>query len=125
MQKAPCAFLDRIDGDVDQPVWQGVPWSEYFGDIVHHPGSGGGNSKRDDAAAAPPLESNNQQSILHPAATRFKALYDEDYFYIAAVLHPAPGLPTVAHFTQRNLPIYQRDSDFEARPLLQILPVAL
>ena len=43
--------------------------------------------------------------------TRFKALYDADYLYVAAVLHPAPGLPTEAHFTRRNAPIYQRAVD--------------
>jgi hypothetical protein len=33
--------------------------------------------------------------------------------YIAALLSPAPHLPTTATFIDRNDPIYQRDSDFE------------
>jgi hypothetical protein len=37
--------------------------------------------------------------------TKFKALYNDDYLYIVALLSPAPGLPTIATFTERNSPI--------------------
>lgn len=69
-----------------------MPWSSAFGDIQGY-----------DAPA----------DALKPALTQFKALYDDTFLYIAAMIHPSPELPTEVHFTQRNSPIYQRDSDFE------------
>jgi len=66
------------------------------------------------------------EDALHPAVTRFKALYDDTHLYIAAVLRPYRDndvvvndataevrMPTEAHFVERNSPIYQKDSDFE------------
>lgn len=81
-----------IDGDLSKEAWRDVPWSAAFGDIQ--------------GADAP-------ADALRPAQTQFKALYDDHFLYIAALLHPAPDLPTQAHFTQRNDPIFQKDSDFE------------
>jgi hypothetical protein len=40
-----------------------------------------------------------------------KMLWDDEYLYIGAVL--SSDLPVVAEFTERNSPIFQRDSDFE------------
>ena len=81
-----------INGDLTKSVWQGVPWSEPFGDIQgtdnHHPAHS-------------------------PARTRFQALYNDTHLMIGAVLDPSPDFPTQAHFTQRNEPIFQKDSDFE------------
>ena len=90
VQRSPVPF--DIDGDIYKDVWQTVPWSAAFGDI-----------QGSDAPA----------DALRPALTQFKALYDDEYLYICALLHPAPGLPTQAHFTERNSPIFQKDSDFE------------
>ncbi len=80
-----------IDGDVEKEAWRSVPWSDAFGDI---------QGKDGPSPADIPL-------------TAFKALYDDTHLYICAVLHPKDGLPTEAHFTERNQPIYQKDSDFE------------
>lgn len=82
-----------IDGNVEKDVWRNVPWSEAFGDIQGKDG---------------PSQVDNNIPW-----TAFKALYDDTHLYICAVLHPKDGLPTEAHFTERNAPIYQRDSDFE------------
>ena len=81
-----------IDGDLEKDVWQNVPWSEAFGDIQGKDG--------------PPAPDDIP-------FTAFKAIYDDTHLYICAVLHPKDGMPTEAHFTERNQPIYQKDSDFE------------
>ena len=81
-----------IDGNLDKDIWKNVPWSDSFGDIQ-------GKDEPEPKHTIP--------------LTRFKALYDDSFVYIAATLHPADGITTEAHFTQRNSPIYQRDSDFE------------
>lgn len=81
-----------IDGNIEKDVWNNVPWSDAFGDIQ-------GKDEPEPKMKIP--------------MTQFKALYDDSYLYIAAILHPTTGLTTEAHFTQRNSPIYQRDSDFE------------
>jgi hypothetical protein len=87
----PCpSFV--IDGNIDKDIWRDVPWSDMFEDI---------QGPRDGPA-----------NVSIPT-TRFKALYDDSYLYIAGELYPAPGMTTQAHFTQRNSPIYQQDSDFE------------
>lgn len=91
-QRAPFSLFDQIDGDVDKAVWRNVPWSEEFGDI-----------QGDDAP----------DNAYPPASTRFKALWDDEYLYIAALLVPSNDFGTQAHFTERNSPIYQKDSDFE------------
>ena len=85
----------EIDGNIDKEVWNDAPWSEPFLDIT------GSSSTTVD------------NTTYTPALTRFKALYDEEYLYIAAVLHASDDFPTVAKFTERNSPIYQIDSDFE------------
>jgi hypothetical protein len=90
--RAPYSFQHQIDGDLNKSVWQKAPWSEPFGDIQ--------------GSDAP-------SSSLPPAETRFKALYDDTHLYIGALLHPSEFFPTEAHFTQRNDPIYQKDSDME------------
>lgn len=82
----------HIDGNIEKDVWQNVPWSDSFGDIQ-------GKDEPEPKKKIP--------------MTRFKALYDHSYLYVAAILYPATGLTTEAHFTERNSPIYQQDSDFE------------
>lgn len=85
--RAPYTF--PIDGDLTKDVWTSTTtWSEPFRDITG-------------------TDSDNV------ALTQFKALWDDDYLYIGALLHPSPDFNTQAHFTQRNSPIYQQDSDFE------------
>ena len=81
-----------IDGNIEKDIWKIVPWSDSFGDIQ-------GKDEPEPKTKIP--------------MTQFKAIYDDSYLYIAAILHPATGLTTEAHFTERNSPIYQRDSDFE------------
>jgi Carbohydrate family 9 binding domain-like len=81
-----------IDGNIDKDIWKDIPWSDVFGDIQ---GSDDGPT-----------------NVSIPI-TRFKATYDEAYLYIAGELYPAEGMTTQAHYTQRNSPIYQQDSDFE------------
>lgn len=107
--RAPFSFVDKIDGDIDKSVWKSVPWSESFRDIQGGPNS---DDDDDDDAFLP-----DDCEPPPPALTRFKALYDDDHLYIAAELRPWTEegfrLPTEAHFTERNAPIYQRDSDFE------------
>jgi hypothetical protein len=93
-QRAPPSFFQQIDGDLTKSAWEKAPWSAAFGDI-----------QGDDA-----LSSN---SNITPALTRFKALWDDEHLYIGALLHPSEYFNTQAHFTQRNAPIYQLDSDFE------------
>ena len=85
----------EIDGNIEKDVWKEAPWSEPFHDIT------GSSSTTAD------------NTTYTPALTRFKALYDEEYVYIAAILHASEDFPTVAKFTERNSPIYQVDSDFE------------
>jgi hypothetical protein len=81
-----------IDGNIDKDIWENVPWSTPFDDIQ-------GEDEPEPKREIP--------------ITQFKALYDDSYLYILAILHPADGLSTKAYFTERNSPIYQRDSDFE------------
>ena len=40
-----------------------------------------------------------------------KMLWDENYLYVGAVVKCS--FETIASFTERNSPIYQKDSDFE------------
>jgi hypothetical protein len=79
-----------VDGNIDKAIWNdhGVVWSDAFVEI-------------------------DNGDTLAAGTTKFKALYDDHYLYIAALLSPAPNLPTAATFIDRNDPIYQRDSDFE------------
>jgi hypothetical protein len=93
--KCPSAsFIDRINGDIEKPEWEDVPWSEPFDDI-RGPGD------------APP-------SSRPPSgcSTRVKMMWDEKYLYIAALLESLERT-VVTSFTERNSPIFQQDSDFE------------
>jgi hypothetical protein len=93
---APQVHLNSItiDGNLNKAPWNDprVPWSETFRDI-----QGTGSHDRDH----------------HIPVTQFKAVWDEENLYVAGILNPAQGIATEAHFTERNSPIYQRDSDFE------------
>jgi len=91
-KRAPYKLLDEIDGNIEKPAWKSAVWSELFGDIQ-------GQDAPEDAVS--------------PSRTRFKALYDDTHLYIAAILYPSDQFGTQAHFTHRNDPIYQKDSDFE------------
>ena len=92
---APYSLTDQIDGDISKDVWKNVPWSEPWQDI-----------QGDDV--------DEHGAYYHkPSLTRFKALYDDTHLYIAALLDPSPDFNTKATFTQRNDPIYRKDSDFE------------
>jgi hypothetical protein len=142
-QRAPNYLRDMINGDVFKPEWDSVPWSDAFGDIQGETMDAAAtdstiatekvDTHTSAAAAAVSMDQQQQQqrrtgstAVIHEETkstkrntlvgeTRFKALYDDDYLYIAALLHPpdAFDLPTVATFTKRNSPIYQVDSDFE------------
>lgn len=90
--RAPYSFIDQLDGDLYKDVWTNVQWSDDFQDIQ-------GSDAPDTA--------------IPPAPTRFKALWDDNYLYIGALLEPSDRFNTQAHYRQRNSPIYQRDSDFE------------
>ena len=86
-------LYNEINGDLSKDVWRAADWSDPFGDI----------QGKDSPSSQP-----------QPALTQFKALYDDSYLYIGAILHPSPDVPaTQAHFVHRNDPIFQKDSDFE------------
>ena len=83
----------KVDGDLDKSEWQSVPWTSAFMDI-----RGVGD--------APPGS--------HPppsCETKVKMMWDDEYLYIGALLHSS--LPVISSFTERNSPIFHRDSDFE------------
>ena len=79
-----------IDGNLEKPEWSAAPWSLPFADI-----------RGPDFEEQPPEE----------CATRMKMLWDENYLYVGAVVKCS--FETIASFTERNSPIYQKDSDFE------------
>jgi hypothetical protein len=90
--RGPLPLVDQIDGDLTKEIWSQAPWSQAFGDIKGKDGPD------------PPA----------PALTQFKAMYDDDFLYIGALVHPSPDVPaTEAHYVHRNDPIFQLDSDFE------------
>jgi hypothetical protein len=91
--KTPFPLLENLDGDLNKEVWSGVPFSDVFDDI---------RGKID----SPPEERPRPS-----CRTRFKALWDDTHIYIGAILES--DFESVAHFTERNSPIYQKDSDFE------------
>jgi hypothetical protein len=85
-------LVDLLDGDLTKELWSQAPWSDAFGDIQGRDGP----------------------DLPKPALTQFKAMYDEDYLYIGALVQPSPDVPaTEAHYVHRNDPIFQLDSDFE------------
>jgi hypothetical protein len=90
-----------VDGNLDKEPWNDtrIAWSAPFQDIQGGVETDVGTLARDGISSIP--------------VTRFKAAWDEENLYVAAILHPADGIATEAHFTDRNAPIYQRDSDFE------------
>lgn len=75
----------KIDGKLDDPAWQAVPWSDDFVDIE-------GNRK-----PKPPLR------------TRVKMLWDDDYFYVGAMLEEPHIWGTL---TEHDSVIFH-DNDFE------------
>lgn len=85
--------ISAIDGDLTKQEWLKAPWSDDFDDIR------GAND-------APPNERPS-----NACRTRVKMLWDDTYLYIGALLHS--DMTVEAHFTERNSPIFQKDSDFE------------
>jgi hypothetical protein len=90
---APKISFPLLDGNLSKDVWENVDFSDLF----------------DDIRGAKDAPSNDRPNDY--CRTRFKALWDDDYLYIGAILES--DSETQAHFTKRNSPIYQRDSDFE------------
>jgi len=86
-------LFDFLDGDLTKDVWNDVDFSDLFDDIRGE-------------KYAPSNDRPNDR-----CQTRFKAVWDDDYLYIAAILES--DFETQAHFEERNSPIFQRDSDFE------------
>jgi len=86
-------LFDFLDGDLTKDVWNDVDFSDLFDDIRGE-------------KYAPSNDRPNGR-----CQTRFKAVWDDDYLYIAAILES--DFETQAHFEERNSPIFQRDSDFE------------
>uniref|UniRef100_A0A7S4HKW8 Carbohydrate-binding domain-containing protein n=1 Tax=Odontella aurita TaxID=265563 RepID=A0A7S4HKW8_9STRA len=82
-----------INGDIDKPEWNSVPWSLPFDDI----------RGPDDA---PPSERPTTRQ-----RTRMKMMWDEDFLYVCALIES--DFTVTAEFTDRNSPIFQKDSDFE------------
>ena len=74
-----------IDGQLDDPVWATAPWTRTFVDI------------EGDAKPLPPL------------GTRAKLLWDDRFFYVAAILEEPHVWATL---TERDSVIFQ-DNDFE------------
>lgn len=75
----------KIDGQLDEAAWKGIPWTENFADI------------EGEAKPKPRLR------------TRAKMLWDEEYFYVAAELEEPHVWATL---TQHDAVIFN-DNDFE------------
>jgi len=84
----------QVDGDIYKKAWEDVPWSQDFVEI---------------RGADTPT---NAQKPTIDTRTRVKMLCDDDFLYIAAEMS-ANGWPITAEFTERNEPIFQKDSDIE------------
>ena len=82
-----------IDGDINKSVWQSIPFSQPFDEIR-------GADDAPPGTRPPPT-----------CTTRVKMAWDSDYLYIAALIES--DMTVVAKFTERNSPIFQKDSDFE------------
>ena len=82
-----------ITGDINKNIWQAIPWSDPFDEI----------RGADDApdGTRPPAT----------CSTRIKMCWDDDYLYIAALVES--DREVIAEFTERNSPIFQKESDFE------------
>jgi hypothetical protein len=87
------SILDQLDGDLTKEPWNGLLWSEDFDDIR------GADDAGDDDRPNPDCR------------TRFKAFWDDTHLYIGGLIQS--DMATEAHFTERNSPIFQKDSDFE------------
>ncbi|KAG8459985.1 hypothetical protein KFE25_011034 [Diacronema lutheri] len=88
--------LGPLDGDLTKPAWAQAAWSSDFEDIRGTPDA--------PADAQPPAG----------CRTRFKMLWDDNFLYVGALLeYDGPLYQIEASFTERNAPIYQRDSDIE------------
>jgi len=83
----------KIDGDIYKKVWDEMPWSEDFVEIR-------GADSPETAKPTPDTR------------TRMKMRWDDDFLYVAAEM-TAKDFPITAEFTERNEPIYQKDSDIE------------
>ena len=90
--RLPAGSVLTIDGDLDKAVWDAAPWSSPFADI-----------------RGPDAPADSQPSAA--CATRMKMLWDDEYLYVGAIIES--DFEVVASFTERNSPIYQKDSDFE------------
>jgi hypothetical protein len=82
-----------IDGDIFKSPWDKVPFSDVFDEI------------RGPEDAPPGTRPTTLQS------TKMKMVWDDNYLYVAAILES--DFTTHANFTERNSPIFQKDSDFE------------
>mmetsp|Transcript_5089 Transcript_5089/g.14762 ORF Transcript_5089/g.14762 Transcript_5089/m.14762 type:complete len:379 (-) Transcript_5089:87-1223(-) len=86
-------LIDHLDGDLTKDVWKDVNFSDSFDDIRG------------------PVDAPSEDRPDQNCRTRFKAVWDDTHLYIGAILES--DFETLAHFTERNSPIYQKDSDFE------------
>jgi Carbohydrate family 9 binding domain-like len=82
-----------IDGNLSKSPWDKVPFSDVFDEI------------RGPEDAPPGTRPTAAQQ------TKMKMAWDDNYLYVAAILES--DFTTHANFTQRNSPIFQKDSDFE------------
>ena len=82
-----------IDGDLGKAEWQAVPWSTPFDEIRGVVDAPEGTRPSD------------------ACRTRMKMLWDDEFLYIGAMLES--DVAVVASFTERNSPIFQKDTDFE------------
>jgi len=82
-----------INGDINKSVWQSIPFSKPFDEIR-------GADEAPPGTRPPPT-----------CTTRVKMAWDADFLYIAALIES--DMTVVAKFTERNSPIFQKDSDFE------------
>lgn len=83
----------EINGDIYKPVWEEVPWSEDFVDIQG-------------------VDAPKDSGPWGTTKTRMKMRWDDTHLYIATEM-TAHGWRIDAHFTKRNEPIFQKDSDIE------------
>ena len=82
----------RIDGDLSKPEWAEAIWSEPFDEI------------RGQDAPEGTRPSTAQR-------TRIKMMWDDTFLYVGAIIES--DREVVSTFTERNSPIFQKDSDFE------------
>lgn len=94
------SFFNHIDGNVlNKEIWKNIPWSDTFNDIQ---GPDHNSGRSDDIL-----------TNIKPGETKFKCMYDATHIYFGAIIYPATNITTEAHFTERNSPIFTKDSDFE------------